>query len=177
MSLFIMWIRIILSVALCSIDFDPETETFGDHVDTLINAAAVGKSVTFPRPSYDGKWLLYSYADFWLMNLEDGSTHPLEKANSEYTESFHNWSSDSHWILSASRRGDSLYSCIYIAEIDDDGNASKAFLLPQKDPSFYHKTLFTFNVPDFTKGKVKFNANAAYSYAFSDKRTQLTVKS
>lgn len=173
---------------LCSISFDPETETFGDHVDTLINAAAVGKSVTFPRPSYDGKWLLYSYADFgcfpinhkdadlWLLNLEDGSTHALEKANSEYTESFHNWSSDSHWILTASRRGDSLYSCIYIAEIDDEGNASKAFLLPQKDPSFYHKTLFTFNVPDFTKGKVKFNANAAYSYAFSDKRTQLTAK-
>ena len=157
-------------------------------VGTLINAAAVGKSVTFPRPSYDGKWLLYSYADFgcfpinhkdadlWLMNLEDGNTHPLERANSEYTESFHNWSSDSHWILTASRRGDSLYSCIYIAEIDDEGNASKAFLLPQKDPSFYHKTLFTFNVPDFTKSKVKFNTNSAYSYIFSDKRTNLTVK-
>ena len=173
---------------LCSISFDKDTETFGDHVDTLINASRIGKSVTFPRPSYDGRWLLYSYADFgcfpinhkeadlWLMNLQDGSSHPLDKANSDYCESFHNWSSDSHWILFASRRGDNLYSRIYIAEIDDEGNASKAFLLPQKDPSFYHKTLFTFNVPDFTKGKVNFKTSAAYKESFSDQRIHLKVK-
>lgn len=173
---------------LCSISFDKDTETFGDHVDTLINASRIGKSVTFPRPSYDGRWLLYSYADFgcfpinhkeadlWLMNLQDGSSHPLDKANSDYCESFHNWSSDSHWILFASRRGDNLYSRIYIAEIDDEGNASKAFLLPQKDPSFYHKTLFTFNVPDFTKDKVKFKTSAAYKESFSDQRIHLKVK-
>ena len=173
---------------LCSISFDKETETFGDRVDTLINASAAGKSVTLPRPSYDGRWILYSYADFgcfpinhkesdlWLMDLQDGSTHPLERANSSYTESFHNWSSDSHWILFASRRGDSLYSCVYLAEIDENGNASKAFLLPQKDPAFYHKTLFTFNVPDFTKDKVKFKASAAFKEAFSDQRIHLTVR-
>lgn len=173
---------------LCSISFDVETETYGSQVDTLINAYAVGKSVTFPRPSYDGRWLLYSYADFgcfpinhkeadlWLMDLRDGSTHPLERANSAYCESFHNWSSDSHWILFASRRGDSLYSCIYIAEIDENGNASKPFILPQKDPSFYHNTLFTFNVPDFTKEKVDFKIRGAYKEAFSDERVKVTVK-
>ncbi|MBQ8048639.1 MAG: PD40 domain-containing protein [Bacteroidales bacterium] len=173
---------------LCSISFDREAETFGNQVDTLINAVALGKSVTFPRPSYDGRWLLYSYADFgcfpinhkeadlWLMDLQDGSTHPLERANSSYCESFHNWSSDSHWILFASRRGDSLYSRIYIAQIDENGNASKPFLLPQKDPDFYHKTLFTFNVPDFTSEKVNFRIRGAYEEAFSDERVQVTVK-
>lgn len=173
---------------LCAVSFDAQTGTIGSQVDTLIHASEMGKSVTLPRPSYDGRWILYSYADFgcfpinhkesdlWLLDLEDGSTHPLERANSAYCESFHNWSSDSHWILFASRRGDNLYSRIYISEIDDEGNASKPFLLPQKDPSFYHKTLFTFNVPDFTKGKVKFKTSAAYKEAFSDKRTHLTVK-
>ena len=173
---------------LCAISFDKDTETFGEKVDTLIKASDMGGSVTFPRPSYDGRWILYSYADFgcfpinhkesdlWLMDLQDGSTHPLEKANSSYCESFHNWSSDSHWILFASRRGDSLYSCVYLAEIDENGNASKAFLLPQKDPAFYRKTLFTFNVPDFTKDKVKFKASAAFKEAFSDQRIHLKVK-
>lgn len=173
---------------LCSISFDKDTETFGNKVDTLINAVAMGKSVTFPRPSYDGRWILYSYADFgcfpinhkdadlWMLDLQDGTTHPLERANSSYCESFHNWSSDSHWILFASRRGDSLYSRIYIAQIDEDGNASKPFLLPQEDPDFYHKTLFTFNVPDFTKDKVDFKVRRAYGEAFSDQRTQVTVK-
>ena len=149
----------------------PETESFGDQVDTLIHASAAGKSVTFPRPSYDGRWILYSYADFgnfpinhkeadlWLMDLKDGSTHPLERANSPYTESFHNWSSDSHWILFASRRGDSLYSCIYIAEIDENGNASKPFLLPQKDPRYNIWRHKSFNVPEFIEGRVELPKN------------------
>lgn len=173
---------------LCSISFDHGTGSFGNQVDTLINAVEIGKSVTFPRPSYDGRWLLYSYADFgcfpinhkeadlWLMDMKDGSTHPLDKANSPYAESFHNWSSDSRWILFSSRRGDSLYSCIYICQIDDEGNASKPFLLPQKNPDFYHKTLFTFNVPDFTREKVKFNTSKAYKEAFSDERIKVTVR-
>lgn len=173
---------------LCSISFDHVTGSFGNQVDTLINAVEIGKSITFPRPSYDGRWLLYSYADFgcfpinhkeadlWLMDMKDGSTHPLDKANSSYAESFHNWSSDSRWILFSSRRGDSLYSCIYICQIDDEGNASKPFLLPQKNPDFYHKTLFTFNVPDFTREKVKFNTSKAYKEAFSDERIKVTVR-
>lgn len=174
---------------LCSISFDEGEGTFGSQVDTLIDAVALGKSVTFPRPSYDGRWLLYTFHDFgnfpinhkesdlWLMDLEDGSTHPLIKANSSYSESFHNWSSDSHWILFSSRRGDSLYSCIYIAQIDEEGNASKPFLLPQRNPyDFYHNTLFTFNVPDFTKEKVDFRARRAYEEAFYGPRIQLTVK-
>lgn len=173
---------------LCAISFDGDMGTLGTQVDTLIDAAQLRKSVTLPRPSYDGRWLLYTFHDFgnfpinhkesdlWLMDLGSGETRPLTKANSPYTESFHNWSSDSHWILFASRRGDSLYSCIYFAQIDEYGNVSKPFLLPQKDPDFYHKTLFTFNVPDFTKEKVDFKTRAAYREAFSDERIQLTVR-
>ena len=63
-----------------------------------------------------------------------------------------------------------------ILAVDEDGNASKPFLLPQKDPSFYHKTLFTFNVPDFTKEKVDFKIKGAYKEAFSDERVQVRIK-
>lgn len=174
---------------LCSLSFDADDGTFGTQVDTLINAAQLGKSVTMPRPSYDGRWLLYTFHDFgnfpinhkesdlWLMDLDSGKTHPLAGANSSYSESFHNWSSDSHWILFASRRGDSLYSCIYFAQIDENGNASKPFLLPQKNPyEYYHNTLFTFNVPDFTKEKVDFRTGTACREVFSGERIQLTVR-
>ena len=174
---------------LCSIPFDAENQCFGQKADTLINAVALGKSVTFPRPSYDGRWLLYSLADFgnfpinhkeadlWLMDLRDGSARPAGEANSEWDESFHNWCSESHWFLFASRRDDSLYSQIYFACVDDEGNVTKPFVLPQRDPwSFYHGTLFTFNVPDFTSTKVRFNAARAYREAYSDVRTQTRVK-
>ena len=33
---------------LCSIDFDPSAGTFGSRIDTLVNAEALGKSVSFP---------------------------------------------------------------------------------------------------------------------------------
>ena len=174
---------------LCSIDFDADAQTIGTQTDTLVNAFAAGKSVTFPRPSFDGKWLLYSYSDFgnfpinhkeadlWLMNLADGSTRPLAEVNSPYDESFHNWSSNSHWILFASRRGDTVYSCIYFAAIDENGRAGKPFLLPQRNPlKFYRNTLFTFNVPDFTCKKVEFDTRHTFREVYSDERTQVTVK-
>ena len=174
---------------LCSIPFDAESQSFGERADTLIDAYAMGKSVTFPRPSYDGRWLLYSLSDFgnfpinhkeadlWLLDLEDGSTRPLSGANSSYDESFHNWSSNSHWILFASRRGDSLYSCIYFAAVDENGEAGKPFVMPQRNPwKFYHGTLFTFNVPDFTCRKVRFNTNGVFRRTYSDERKQVSIK-
>ena len=45
---------------LCKISFDPEKGVFGQHVDTLFNAVAQGKSLTWPRPSYDGRFLLFT---------------------------------------------------------------------------------------------------------------------
>jgi len=173
---------------LCTIGFDAETGLFGKQVDTLIHAAAEKQSVTFPRPSYDGKWLLYTKHDFgcfpidhveadlWLMDLESKETWPLENANSELAESFHNWSSNSHWILFSSRRQDGLYSLLYICEIDENGKASKPFLLPQKNPrDYYGRSLYSYNVPDFTLRKVKFNTNKTYKEVVSDERVQATT--
>ena len=48
---------------LCSISFDPATRTFGLQVDTLYNASG-GKSVSFPRVSPDGRFLLYTLSGY-----------------------------------------------------------------------------------------------------------------
>ena len=49
-----------MTYSLCRVDFDPETRTLGQQVDTLYNGRANHKSVSFPRISPDGKYLLYS---------------------------------------------------------------------------------------------------------------------
>ena len=120
---------------MCKIAFDAKTGTYGDHVDTLLNAREWDKSFTYPRASYDGKWLMFNVtncgnfpvnhpeADLWLMNLQTGETHPLSGANSDDTESFHNWSLNSHWFVFSSRRENGVYSMPYIAFIDDKGRA------------------------------------------------------
>lgn len=160
---------------LCRIAFDPDNGTFGDRIDTLINARPIHKSISFPRPSYDGKYLMYTLSDYgnfsiwhreadlWLLDLHTGTTRPLEEVNSPDVESYHSWSSNSRWFVFSSRRGDGLYTRPYIASLDETGKATKPFLLPQRDPSAYDASLFSFNVPEFVSGPVCLDIRKAES--------------
>ncbi len=174
---------------LCSISFDPDKGVFGDHVDTLFNASKMGKSVTWPRPSYDGKYVLFTLIDYgyfsvwheesdqWLFDVATGEARPLTGANSKRADSFHNWNTNSHWLVFTSRRGDGLYTRLYLTEIDEQGRASKPFLLPQRNPwQYYDGSVYSFNVPDFTSEKVDFAAREGAMEILSDKRVETKAK-
>ena len=174
---------------LCKIDFDPETGKFGEKVDTIFNAVAMGKSLTWPRPSYDGKYMLFTLIDYgyfsvwhsesdqWLLNLQTGEARELKEINSDKADSYHNWNLNSHWVVFTSRRDDGLYSRLYLACVDDEGHFSKPFMLPQRHPlEYYSESLYSFNVPDFTKTKVEFDADEAGREIQSDKRVETKVK-
>ncbi len=172
--------------SLCSIGFDPETRTFGTQVDTLYNAATKGKSVSFPRVSPDGKYLLYTLsgygnfsiwhkdADLYMVNLASGAHYPLEAANSNDVDSYHSWSSNSRWIVFSSRRIDGLYTRPYFAYIDANGQAAKPFLLPQQEADFYSRFLKSYNIPEFITGKVHTNMRQISLIAKEDKGTDVT---
>jgi len=177
-----------IKYSLCKIAFDPATGTFGDKIDTLISADKTGKSISFPRPSFDGKYLMFTQfdygnfsiwhkeADLYLMDLKTGTYRPLEEVNSNDTESFHDWSSNSHWFVFSSRRGDGLYTRLYIASMDDSGRATKPFMLPQKDPRFYDACLFSYNVPEFVTSPVKVSANKLEKKLLTEKPKQMLYK-
>ena len=152
---------------LMKVSFDPETGTIGQDVELLIDARAMGKSLCFPRPSYDGKYLMYTLCDYgtfpiwhhesdlWLLNLETGESRPITEVNSADTDSFHNWSSNSRWFVFSSRRVDGLFTRLYIAHFDENGVAGKPFMLPQRNPAHYYQDLFlSYNVPEFVTGPV-----------------------
>lgn len=156
---------------LCRVAFDGKTGRIGETVDTLVRASQEEKSVTWPRPSYDGKYIMYTRADYgyfsiwhaesdlWLLNLATGETRSIDEVNSERAESFHNWSTNSHWFLFTSRRDDGLYTRLYFASIDGQGRVTKPFLLPQRDPkTFYRRLMYSYNTPDFTMRAVSLNA-------------------
>ena len=83
----------------------------------------------------------------------------MKGANSEDTESFHNWSTNSRWLVFSSRRDDGLFTRPYFCHIDSKGVVSKAFMLPQRNPRrFYCERFFSFNVPDFIVAPTQFNA-------------------
>jgi len=157
--------------SLCCIDIDVENRTFGSRIDTLYNAMKNDMSVSFPRVSPDGRFMVVTIheagnfsiwhpeADLYLIDLTNGNIRPMEEANSpDATDSYHSWSSNSRWLAFSSRRSDGLYTRLYLTYIDKDGNAHKAFMLPQKNPSKYYDDLFfSYNIPELISGKVKTN--------------------
>lgn len=157
---------------LYSLDFNPETKQFS-HLDTIYNATAVdslGKSVTLPRVSPDGRYILFAQAEFgcfhvwhgdadiYMMDLKTKQAQALDAVNSPRSESYPSWSSNGRWMMVDSRRGDGNYTRPYIAYFDKQGKAHKAFAVPQKDPNFYIFFLRSFNRPEFMVEPVKVTA-------------------
>ncbi|MDR0538559.1 MAG: hypothetical protein LBH04_11060 [Tannerellaceae bacterium] len=173
---------------LCRIDFDPESGVFGQHIDTLINADALGKSISFPRPSFDGRYIIYTLldygnfgiwhqeADLYLLNLSDGSMRELCEINSPAAESYHNWSSNSRWLVFGSRRIDGLYTHPYIVSVDEDGHVGKPFLLPQPSADFYEDSFYSYNIPEFVTKPVSFDANEAANMLMAPGRMRINGK-
>ncbi|MBR6081502.1 MAG: PD40 domain-containing protein [Salinivirgaceae bacterium] len=157
--------------SICRIGFDAEKKEFGTTVDTIVNAAAMGKSASFPRISPDGRFLLYTLADYgnftiWhheadlkMIDLQTNDSVCTDNINSKYTESYHSWSSNSRWVVFSSRRGDGLFTRPYFAHIDSTGKASKPMLLPQRNPlDFYQQLFCAYNIPELVKSEVDLTA-------------------
>ena len=175
--------------SLCRVAFDVQTGRFDTEVDTLISTTKTGKSVTWPRPSYDGRYIMYTQvdygyfsvwhpeADLWLLDLQTGETRPLDEVNSDRAESLHNWTVNSRWFLFTSRRDDGLYTRVYFSCLDDNGKATKPFLLPQRNPKeYYRRSLYSFNTPDFTSRRIETDARTIGQQIESDKRVETVMK-
>ena len=252
-----------IKYSLVSIEFDPETGTFG-CMDTLVDAAESGRTVSFPRVSLDGRFLVFCLShhgtfpirhpesDLYVIDLQaegsglyhrmegdmagleeaeamraageaalqaaamgksaadatsgaskpaakhtvdatsgaskmairpkatakmvatkadvpatkpvgvfypDRVYRPLTAANSKHTESYHEFSpvGNGRWLMFSSKRDDGLYARPYFCRLDNNGVASKPFMLPQKDPDFYLTLLRSYNVPVFSNGSAPYN--------------------
>ncbi len=174
---------------LYRIAFNVEDMSFGDSLELVYDAPAEGFSVSFPRISPDGRFLCFTRhgygnfsiwhkdSDLWLADLKDGSVRPMETVNSDNVDSFHTWSSDGKWLVFSSRRDDGLYTKPYFTHVDADGNATKPFLLPQKDPkSYYKRQMRSYNLPAFTTGKVNVGKRKLIDVLRNSPGTDVQVK-
>jgi tricorn protease-like protein len=152
--------------SLMHIPYDVERNIWGD-ADTVISASKTGKSVTFPKTSPDGKYLMFTLtdhgyfsihhpdADLYLLNLKSGQIERMSVNSDKYTDSYHCWSSTGRWFVFSSKRIDGLYTRPYFSYFDENGKASKPFVLPQKDPEFYDSFLKNYNIPELITGAVE----------------------
>lgn len=159
-----------LKYSLCRVDFDAETGTIGEKVDTVFNAKTDGRSISFPRISPDGKrmvvvlvrygnWSInHKDSDLYTLDLETGELQPIDVLNTEEVESYHSWSTNSRWMVFSSRRDDRLYTRPYFTYVSEDGTFHKPFLLPQRDPlTHYRDILHAYNIPELISGEVQVN--------------------
>ncbi len=144
---------------LMRISYDASTGSWGT-LETVLAAEEVGQSIVEPRVSPDGRYVLVSMAeygcfpvfvsssDLHVIDLETGLHRPLT-INSDQSDSWHSWSSNSRWIVFASKRDTGVFGRLYISYIDPSGREHKPFLLPQEDPAFYDSCKTNFNAPEF----------------------------
>lgn len=156
---------------LMRIDYDIESDKWAEP-ETVVSSADAGLSITLPRISPDGRWLLLCMADYgcfnayskssdlYIVDLEDanrsGTFMPKKlEVNSDQSESWHSWSSNSRWIVFSSKRDYGIFTRPYISYVDESGNVYKPFVLPQKDPTFYDSCLLTYNTPELVNKPVQ----------------------
>jgi len=158
---------------LMRIRYDIESDSWGE-AEVVLSSDVTGKSITQPKLSPDGRFLLFCMADYgcfpvyqpgsdlYMMNLESGDYAPLA-GNSDRSDSWHSWSTNSRWIVFSSKRINGVTARPYLCHVDPDGTTSKPILLPQKDPEFYDTFLDTFNVPEFMVSPVTTKKRAFYA--------------
>lgn len=160
--------------SLYRVPFYAETGTFGEDIELVCDAASLGGSVSYPRVSADGRYLLYTWsqygtfpvwhpeADLKMIDLVEKKPIDVSLWNHESeADSYHSWSSDGRWVVFGSRRLDGRYTRLFIAYFDKDANPHKPLLLPQEDPRHNLWRMKSFNVPEFTRDKVELPEEAA----------------
>ena len=154
--------------------FDVETHVFGEE-ELVYDAASINKSVTLPRISPDGNYILFAIGQYGCFHIRhnDGDivcmplnqgfpltqAIDLSKVNSQgRPDSYPSWSSNGHWIMVASRREDGNYCRVYFSYFHD-GKVEKAFMMPQEDPEYNTFLLKSYNRPEFMVEPVKISVD------------------
>lgn len=179
---------------LMRVGFDLAKMQFG-RLETVVSAQQLGKSISLPRISPDGRFLMFcahdygsfpiyqNDSDLYMVDLAKlasqepptavsnptdatqasqpaplavGEAAPVRLTlNSDRSDSYHSWSSNSRWVIFSSKREDGIFARPYICHIDEQGRCGKPFLMPQEDPTFYSRFLMTYNLPDLITEPVK----------------------
>jgi hypothetical protein len=156
---------------LVRVAYDIEKDQWGP-LETVLSAKGTDLSILLPRVSPDGRWLLFCMCDYgcfpvyrhssdlYMTDLKEAQQTGEYKyrrldINSDKSESWHCFSSNSRWIVFSSKRDSGVFTRIYIAHVDANGKVHKPIRLPQKDPTYYDSCLWTYSVPELITEPVR----------------------
>jgi len=115
----------------------PFNDGKGGRAVPIEGASANGQSNYFPKFSPDGKWIVFTKSDsymllqpdseLWILPASGGSARRL-RYNTPRMNSWHSWSSNSRWLVFSSK-ANTPYTQLFLTHIDDDGNDTPPVLL------------------------------------------------
>ncbi len=155
---------------LMRVSYDIEADRWGPP-ETVLSAEKTGLSILLPRVSPNGKFLLFCMcnygcfpvyqptSDLYLMDLATG-TYTKCPINSEFSESWHSWSSNSRWIAFSSKCLGGTFTRCFLSFVDEAGQTHKPFIVPREDPEFYDSFLKTVSVPELVTAAVPIRSAA-----------------
>ncbi len=133
----------------------------GGVAHKLPGASDNGKSNYFPRYSPDGKWLVFTQAENFMLLQGDsklyimpaaGGTPRLMNCNTNQMNSWHSFSPNGKWLVfSSKKRGP--YTKLYLTHIDENGNDSPPVCL-----EYFTPDTLAANIPEF----VNINPNSKF---------------
>jgi hypothetical protein len=156
---------------LARISYDVERNVWGE-VETVLSARDTGKSIAMPRCSPNGRWLSFSMchygffptwqeeSDLYLIDLEQyqrtgRATYRRLDINSDRSESWQTWSSNSRWLVFSSKRLHGGFTRLFLSYVGASGNVHKPIVLPQRAPDYNESCIYAFNTPELITGMPK----------------------
>jgi len=176
---------------LVRISYDINTDTWGE-LETLLAAEETGMTALLPRTSPDGRWLLLCMSDYgcfpafqqesdlYLVDLQAANQTGRHTArrltvNSDRSESWHSWASNSRWIAFSSKQRDGVFTRPYLSYIDESGKVYKPMLLPQRDPTFFDSCLQAYNTPELVLQPVRVTGEKLARFVRSSDQTTVDM--
>ena len=175
-----------IKYSLMRISYDIDNDQWGQPETVLSSKDAGGRSILLPRISPDGRFLLFCMAeygcfpvyqpssDLYMMDMQTGKYEKLN-INSNFSESWHSWSSNSRWIAFSSKRKGGVLTRLFLSYIDESGRAYKAFIFPQKDPAYYDSLVKVYSVPELITGPVQVSRRDLRRATLSSEKVQIDL--
>lgn len=115
----------------------PWNDGKGGEATPLVGASDNEMSNYFPKYSPDGKWIVYTRSDNYMLLRPDSELYIVPAAggearrlqhNTPRMNSWHSWSSNSRWLVFSSK-ANGPYTQLWLTHIDEDGNDTPPVLL------------------------------------------------
>jgi tetratricopeptide (TPR) repeat protein len=130
----------------------PFNEGRGGKAEPIEGASHNGMSNFFAKFSPDGKWIVFTQAENYMLLMPDSVLYiiPAEggearrlRANTSRMNSWHSFSSNGRWLVFSSK-ANTPYTQLFLTHIDEDGNSTPPVVLDR-----FTGTYGAANIPEF----------------------------